>query len=171
MVTSVALKILKSRWAGWIVAAALILWFSLNPRVKTVEKVEYKTRTVVETRVVTKTDIKAGADSKTTVNPDGTLTISGPVSIGVTRSETGTERTTTEGKRIRISEPVGWVARVGASVLVPPPCKLGAMRKQVEADVRIGKLLVFDVGAGARVIFQPASYSPEFYGVSVSLTF
>jgi hypothetical protein len=170
-VTQIALKVLRSRWAGWIVAAGVVLWFSMNPNVKTVERVEWKTRTEVQTRVVTKTKVVTAPDSRTEVRPDGTTVITGTVTLDTTRSETGTERTTTEGTHTKVTTPSAWKARVGASVLIPPPLKLSEMRKQVEADVRIGKILIFDVGAGVRVVFPPASYSPEFWGVGVSLTF
>ena len=171
MLSSVALKVLKNRYTGWAVAAALLVWFGLNPQVKTVEKIEWKTKTVIETRVVTNTKFVTDSNAVTTVNPDGTLTVRGAVSVDMTRSEAGTERTTTEGTHTKTSTPVGWKARIGASVLVPPPLHFGSMRKQFEADVRIGKILIFDVGAGVRLVFPPTSWNLEYYGVGLSLTF
>ncbi len=171
MISSVALKALKSRYTGWIVAAGVILWFSLNPQVKTVERIEWREQKDKRTHIATATDIDAGPGSVTEIKKDGTIVITGPVAIKSTRSETGTERTTTEGTHTKTTTPVGWKARVGASVLVPPPCKFSGMRKQLEADVRIGKILIFDVGAGARFVFSPASWNLEYYGVGLSLTF
>lgn len=170
-ISEIAIKAIKSRYAGWAVAAVVILWFSMNPQVKTVEKVKWKTRTEIQTRVVTNTKFVTNDNAVTTVNPDGTLVVRGGVTVDTTRSETGTERTTTEGTHTKVTTPAGWKARIGASVLVPPPLRLQDMRKQVEADVRIGRILIFDVAGGARVVFPPTSYNVEYYGIALSLTF
>lgn len=154
-------KLKANRFAvwGWVLAAVFLGLWVARPRVKIVETTEWRETTTADSTLV------ADKDAKATVDKDGTVTIEGGFTL-----ESST-RSTSEGSMSKTTTPVAWTGRIGVSVLVPPPCKLHELRKQLEADWRVGSLFGLDVGMGGRVVFPATSFVPEFYGVGLSITF
>ncbi len=155
---------------GWVLAAVLLALWMGKPRVKIVEKTEWKVKRVVETRIVTNTRVVAAKGAVGKVDKDGNVTITGGFTLDTTRAETGKDATISEGHTEKTTTPATWTGRIGASLLVPPPFKIQEYRTQLEMDWNVGSLFGLDVGMGGRIIF-PATWVPEFYGIAVSITF
>jgi len=160
---------------GWVLAAVFLALWMARPRVKVVEKTEWKVKKVVETKVIMDSTLKADPDAKATVDKNGNVTIEGGFTLKTTRSETGKDSTTSEGHTSKTTTPSVWTGRVGASLLIPPLFKVGEFRKQLEADWNVGQINVLlwrvDIGVGGRVIFPTTTWIPELYGIGVSITF
>lgn len=156
---------------GWVLAAVFLALWMGKGRVKTVEKSDWKSKRTAETKINSNSELVVNSDARATVDKEGNVTIEGGFTLRTTRTETGKDVTTSEGHTTKTTTPSTWTGRIGASLLVPPPCKIHEFRKQIEMDWNVGQIFGFDIGAGGRVIFPTTTWIPEFYGIGVSITF
>ena len=140
-------------WAG---GGVLLLAFLLG-RYSMKAPVEVKTVEVVKWKTVEK--IKTLPGSTTTLRPDGSTVISGPVEIG--RQTQGEKQAQTETKPL----PPAWHAVVAGTLHYPNPAW------GVSLTFRIGEVLTLPVGAVLSVESRLTSYVPDRFGVGLAFSF
>lgn len=157
------LKLAKKRWyIGWVVAVALLLLYGLSPRIVT--KTKIKTVTRVRTETKWNTDLKAAPDAKATLNPDGSIDITGGFVLKGSGEKKGS--TDTDHSSATTQKPArAWSMQVSVAAMVPRSAFV------LGADYHIGKILIFDVGAGARVELPFGNWTPNRVGAGLVFSF
>src|SRR5678815_2433845 len=143
-------------WKWWAGGGVLLLAFLLG-RYSVKAPMEVKTVEVVKWKTVEK--IKTLPGSTTTLRPDGSTVISGPVEIG--RQTEGDRSLSSVSKPL----PPSWHALVSASLLYPRPswgCSL---------TFRIGEMLTLPIGAVVGAEGPLTTVIPNRASVGLALSF
>ena len=144
------------KWfAGGVGIGAILLYLLLPPRVET----RTVTHEVVKWKTVER--ITAGPGAVTTLHPDGTTTIAGPIEF--TRSAEGGVTRDTDTS-VRAHRPA-WRVMVSTGAFLP------RATWQVMAAARVGHVLFLDVGVYAGVEGHLTGVMPSRFGGGVVLTF
>ena len=152
----------KYWYAGWLVALGLLLLYGFNPRMVT------KTKIITDTTGTKSADwsnkLTAGEGAKATLNTDGSIEIAGPFSLdGKGKSE---ERIETHHRETTTSKPAkAWTIQASVGAMLPRAAIVVGM------DYNVGKILIFNVGAGARVEMPFGIWTPNRFGAALTLSF
>jgi len=128
-------------WLGWLIVL-LLAWLLAFRKPAAIETEKIVEKEVVKWRYTDR--IVTGPDSKTTMKPDGTVTIDGTVSISRSGSGEAIKEKTTE-KIVKVIETWQIIGGLGLSTEPswPPTPAIDGM-----VGARIGKVLFLDIGAG-----------------------